>query len=307
VVTGQWVQGGGRPTTARQTIYGACSEAGQQGRTRKTNQDQYLMMNKGDGDFVAAVMDGHGEQGHHVSSFVKRELAPQLLNAHEMLSSETHRNKPGDVESVVKGAFGNVESLLAKASINSSSSGTTTVACARKGNKLFVANVGDSRAVLGRASRDVKGAHEAVALTVDHSLDDPREKERVRRLGGEVEPMFIPGVGYRGPARLWKTKQREGGLAVSRAFGDVSLRSAGVSAVPDVSVKSLDERDQFVILASDGVWDYVSNEEAVHIAATRSDPRAASDAIVATARKRWKMEGGGQYIDDVTALVAYLR
>ena len=54
------------------------------------------------------------------------------------------------------------------------------------------------------------------------------------------------------------------------------------------------------------MWDYVSNEEAVRLAASKSDPREASEAIVATARKRWRMEGGGQYIDDVTALVARL-
>lgn len=306
-LTGAWVVGDGRPNTSRggSKGYGASSEAGQQGRTRKTNQDSYLMMGNGTGDFVAAVMDGHGDQGHHVSSFVKNSLAPQLMNAHEKLSADTHR-LPGEVESLVKGAFHNVESALAKTNINSASSGSTTVACAKKGNRLYVANVGDSRAVLGRASKDTEGHFEAVALTVDHSLDDPREKARCCRIGGEVEPMYIPGIGFRGPARLWKTKQREGGLAVSRAFGDVSLKDAGVSAVPDVSVKTLDANDHFVILASDGVWDYVSNEEAVRLAASKSDPREASEAIVATARKRWRMEGGGQYIDDVTALVARL-
>merc|ERR1711935_1022553 len=99
--------------------------------------------------------------------------------------------------------------------------------------------------------------------------------------------------------------QREGGLAVSRAFGDMALRDAGVSAVPDVKVQEITPDDQFVILASDGVWDYVSNDEACQIVQGTSDPREASNLIVEKARSRWEKSGGG-YVDDVTALVARL-
>ena len=125
-------------------------------------------------------------------------------------------------------------------------------------------------------------------------------------VGGEVEPIYFPGAGFRGPARLWNKRQQDGGLAVSRSFGDIHLRQAGVSAVPDVRLRDIDPADQFVILASDGVWDFVSNQEACDIVGSKTDPREASQAIVSVARERWKKNGGGQYIDDVTALVASL-
>ena len=54
---------------------------------------------------------------------------------------------------------------------------------------------------------------------------------KVKQAGGEVEPIYIPGAGFRGPARLWSKRQQDGGLAVSRAFGDIHLRPAGVSSV----------------------------------------------------------------------------
>jgi serine/threonine protein phosphatase PrpC len=79
-----------------------------------------------------------------------------------------------------------------------------------------------------------------------------------------------------------------------------------VSAIPDVKVQQINSADQFVILASDGVWDFMSNQEVCDVAASNQDPREASRAIVSIARERWKKNGGGQYVDDVTALVARL-
>jgi len=295
-----WTQGSARPWTqqGRKPNYGVNSRPGQHGAMVKTNQDNFLMVNSSEGNFVAAVMDGHGEQGHNVSKFVKDNLAPQLVQCHTDVSGDI--NKDADV---VKSAFLRVEQALSKSRIEAQSSGSTAVACARKGNKLLIANVGDSRAVLGRAHPSL--GVQAVALTTDHTLKDHGERNRCRQAGGQVEPIYVPGLGYRGPARLWKVKQREGGLAVSRAFGDMALRDAGVSAVPDVRVQDITPDDRFVILASDGVWDYVSNDEACQIAQGTADPREASNLIVEKARSRWEKSGGG-YVDDVTALVARL-
>ena len=91
----------------------------------------------------------------------------------------------------MKNAFRCVEHALGKSGIEHSSSGSTAVACARKGNKLLIANVGDSRAVLGRANGSL--GIQAVPLTTDHSLKDPSERSRCRKAGGQVEPIYVPG------------------------------------------------------------------------------------------------------------------
>lgn len=74
--------------------------------------------------------------------------------------------------------------------------------------------------------------------------------------------------------------------------------------VPDVKLQKISQNDKFVILASDGVWDFVSDQEACDIVGVKKDPREASRALVAIARERWQRQGN--YVDDVTALVASL-
>lgn len=251
------------------------------------------------------------QKGHHVSRFVKDELSPELLKCYNKLPSQPDIDSgvatASTTEAIVQNAFDTVTTRLQRAAINAQASGSTTVACARKGDTLLVANVGDSRAVLGRRDADFGNQIRAVPLTVDHNLDtNKHEVARVRQIGGEVEPIYIPGAGFRGPARLWSKRQQAGGLAVSRSFGDIHLRAAGVSSVPEVRMQKIQQEDKFVILASDGVWDFMTNQEACDIVGKKKDPREASKALVAVARERWQRQGGNNYVDDVTALVANL-
>eukprot|EP00040_Diaphanoeca_grandis_P015070 m.76745 g.76745 ORF g.76745 m.76745 type:complete len:488 (-) comp24929_c1_seq1:83-1546(-) len=304
-----WTTGTERPRTSQgqKPQYGVMSEAGEKGRQRKTNQDGFLMIhspgvNSGNkSDFVAGVFDGHGRDGHCVSHFIKERLGTRMQEAHKQFRPQSSKFK--DVSRHMEEAFKHVESDLGKVSFDATNSGSTAVICARKGDKLIVANVGDSRAVLGRSGSNQN--MEAVALTIDHTLNNPSEQRRATAAGGEVEPIYVHGQGMMGPPRLWKKKQQEGGLAVSRAFGDMSLKGAGCSAVPEVFVKTISPNDHFVILASDGVWDHVSNQQAVDIASRHSDPRQASEEIVKLARGRWK-KTEDSYVDDITALVTRL-
>mmetsp|Transcript_83461 Transcript_83461/g.153265 ORF Transcript_83461/g.153265 Transcript_83461/m.153265 type:complete len:700 (-) Transcript_83461:37-2136(-) len=125
--------------------------------------------------------------------------------------------------------------------------------------RLFLANVGDSRAVLGR----ING--EAIRLTEDHKPNLPGEKKRVELEGGSVVQV----------GEIWrcilpaKKRQATGiaGLAVSRALGDKEFKHPDiVSAEPEIFVHEVDwDEDEFVIIASDGIWDVISDKEAVKI------------------------------------------
>lgn len=110
-----------------------------------------------------------------------------------------------------------------------------------------------------------------------------------------------------GPARVWDRSQRFG-LATSRAFGDSthSVASGGqVVAEPEVSVHKLREGDRYVVLGSDGVWDQLSSQQAVELAAAHgADARAGSEAIALEAKRRWELSGPVR--DDITALVMHL-
>ena len=109
------------------------------------------------------------------------------------------------------------------------------------------------------------------------------------------------GNTYQGPHRVWRRRQVDGGLAVSRSIGDTALESAGVVPKPDVIKQIVTPQDKVVVMASDGVWDQLSNEQVVAIASMHEDPRSASTAIVKEARRRWERDGA--YVDDITALV----
>ncbi|PSN40265.1 Protein phosphatase 1L [Blattella germanica] len=123
--------------------------------------------------------------------------------------------------------------------------GTTALIALLEGSKLVVANVGDSRGVMC----DSKG--NAIPLSFDHKPQQMRERKRIKEAGG-----FITFNG------VWRVA---GILATSRALGDYPLKDKKlVIADPDILTFDLaDHKPMFLILASDGLWDTFSNEEAV--------------------------------------------
>ncbi|CAH8332998.1 unnamed protein product [Eruca vesicaria subsp. sativa] len=118
--------------------------------------------------------------------------------------------------------------------------GSTAVVSVITPDKIVVANCGDSRAVLCRNGKPVP-------LSTDHKPDRPDELDRIEEAGGRV-------IYWDGPRVL-------GVLAMSRAIGDNYLKPY-VSSEPEVTVTERTEEDEFLILASDGLWDVVTNEAA---------------------------------------------
>merc|ERR1712060_60873 len=104
--------------------------------------------------------------------------------------------------------------------------------------KLTVAHVGDSRGVLCRGGL-------AVAVTEDHKPEIEKERRRIEGLGG-----FVSHIG------CWRAM---GILAMSRAIGDLFLKPY-VSAEPEVRTVPLEEDDEFLVLASDGIFDVFDND-----------------------------------------------
>ncbi|KAL5972297.1 hypothetical protein ACLOJK_041550 [Asimina triloba] len=126
-------------------------------------------------------------------------------------------------------------------------SGTTAVTLVKQGQDLIIGNVGDSRAVLGR--RDKDHALVAVQLTVDLKPNLPREAARIQQCKGRVFALQDePEV-----ARVWLPNNDSPGLAMARAFGDFCLKDYGLISVPDISCHCITERDEFVVLATDGL------------------------------------------------------
>lgn len=178
-------------------------------------------------------------------------------------------------------------------------SGSTSVVVLKMGMDLLIGNIGDSRAILGTKEGS---SMVAVQLTVDLKPDLPREAERIKQCRGRVFALQDePEV-----PRVWLPFDNAPGLAMARAFGDFCLKNYGVISDPDFSHWVLTDRDQFVVLASDGVWDVVSNQEAVDIISSAPTRSSAAKCLVEAATREWKLKYPTSRMDDCAVVCLYL-
>ena len=141
---------------------------------------------------------------------------------------------------------------------------------------------------------------------MDHKPDLPEEKARIEAKGGRVFSVEYDD-GIDGPARVWLGHMDVPGLAMSRSLGDVVAHSAGVSSEP-VFVEydfNPDGRDDLIlVMASDGLWEFMSDQEVMDIAYNTTEPRFAVDKLITESNERWMKEES--VIDDTTVCVAFL-
>lgn len=273
------------------------SRAGQSWDPAKVNQDRPLAcvpLRGHPGVHVYGVMDGHGQHGHFVSEFVMHQL-PAFLAAEKNLRSDT--------ANCMTHAVARMCQSLEESNINLAYSGSTCVFGIHFEKQIYVANIGDSRCVLARENPN-GSTPITIALSNDHKPDSPGEMERILAAGGRVCP--IPGMDS-GPNRVWLSEIDEPGLAMSRSVGDEVSQTVGVISVPEIKVQALTDSDRFLLFASDGIWEFISNEEVVqfiwkHI----NDPAIGVNQLVQEAVRRWQ-EDSEQVIDDITVVLVMLR
>ncbi|KAJ4836443.1 hypothetical protein Tsubulata_023078 [Turnera subulata] len=159
--------------------------------------------------------------------------------------------------------------------------GCTAVTTLIVKNRLFVANAGDCRTILCRAGQ-------SCPLTKDHVASCPKERERIVHAGEEVK---------------WKIDTWRVGsaaLQVTRSIGDDDLKPA-VTAEPEITETTLSAEDEFLVMASDGLWDVMSNEEVVSIIQdTVKEPGMCSKRLATEAAERGSN-------DNITVIVIFLQ
>lgn len=263
---------------------------------RKKNQDALIMAeDPKTRSLLLCVMDGHGEDGDKVSQNIKSKFSNYLFN---------HRDFSGDIKAALNDVVTRCETeLLREASIETDFSGTTFTCAVIRDNKCVLANVGDSRTSL--AYRNESGGVTAVNLTIDHKPDLPAEKARIEAKGGRVFAVEYDD-GVDGPARVWLGHMDVPGLAMSRSLGDAVAHSAGVSSECEFFEYEFNvgREDLILVMASDGLWEFMSDQEVMDIAFTTTEPRFAVDRLISESNERWMKEE--QVIDDTTVCVAFL-
>jgi len=262
----------------------------------KVNQDRAIVKYalQDDADLVLmGVLDGHGEFGHEVAEFVRQNL-PKALAQVKTLKSDT--------EGAMRTAVAQVAKELASSNIDFTFSGTTAVFGIKNGNRLYVGNIGDSRCVLCRKGK--KGELEALPLSEDNKPEQPLEKQRILDHGGAVHPLPGPPDEDCGPHRVWLADADVPGLAMSRSIGDEVAQQVGVISEPVVVSHDISKEDIFVVWASDGVWEFLSNKEACDIVGrNKGDLELAAAELISESGKRWQEEE--DVVDDITCVIAY--
>ena len=142
------------------------------------------------------------------------------------------------IEEALHASYGELFENLVDGQIDISFSGSTATTCYIEGAKIYTANSGDSRAIIG--SKIGKNNWEIQELSNDHKPDSNEEATRIMQAGGRVEPYWIPnndGTGgeFLGPYRVWLLDEDIPGLAMSRSIGDLVAASVGVAWEPGKS------------------------------------------------------------------------
>lgn len=280
------------------------------GGNKGINQDSLIVWESFGGKedvMFCGVFDGHGPWGHLVGKRVKKVYPAYLLHYWQEASTQRSILMNGDQfgmwkKSLMKACSTVDYDLELHPVIDSFYSGTAALTVILEGDLLVLANVGDSRAVLGTTSDD--GCLSAVQLTLDFKPNLPEESERIYKSGGSVcESEDEPGVSR---IRASNDETSEGpGLALSRAFGDFFAKDFGLISEPDVIQRNITTRDRFIILASDGVWDVVSNEKAVEIVSSTSEKDESSKRLVDFAAGQWKRKRPGFCVDDISVVCMF--
>jgi protein phosphatase 1L len=211
-----------------------------------------------------AIYDGH--LGDSVPAYLQKNLFANILKEEEFWTDPQR--------SISKAYERTDESVLTHTPDLGRGGSTAVTAILINGKQLWVANVGDSRAVLSRRGQ-------AIQLSIDHEPNT--ERSSIENRGGFVSNM--PGD----VARV------NGQLAVSRAFGDRNLKSH-LRCDPDVTNADIDASSDFLILASDGLWKVMSNQESVDVAVKIRDPQKAAKQLVIEALRR-------ESKDDISCIV----
>lgn len=187
------------------------------------------------------VYDGHG--GSEVAKFCAEKM-------HEVIAEEWNREEIDGYEwqkkwkEVFVNGFKKADDQVLTEAAGSEMVGSTAVVAVVSGCQIILSNCGDSRAILCRRTQ-------TIPLTVDHKPDRADELSRIEGEGGKVIN--------------WNDARVFGVLAMSRAIGDRYM-SPFIIPVPEITFMTRSDEDECLILASDGLWDVMSNDEVGEVA-----------------------------------------
>ncbi|CAH1829128.1 unnamed protein product [Saccharomyces cerevisiae] len=234
-----------------------------------------------------AVFDGHA--GIQASKWCGKHL--HTIIEQNILADETR-----DVRDVLNDSFLAIDEEINTKLVGNS--GCTAAVCvlrwelpdsvsddsmdlAQHQRKLYTANVGDSRIVLFRNGNSIR-------LTYDHKASDTLEMQRVEQAGGLIMKSRVNGM-----------------LAVTRSLGDKFFDSLVVGSPFTTSVEITSE-DKFLILACDGLWDVIDDQDACELIKDITEPNEAAKVLVRYALENGTTDNDSRFLNWRTYSIIYI-
>ena len=334
----------------------------------KANQDAYGVTHNFAGrptDSFFGIFDGHGQHGDKAAQYVRDNLssvmAKAIIDARQQILPATELTKEKLHEVLSNAHIQSNENLHNDLMHDASLSGTTSISAYLQGNRnrITICNVGDSRAIIGRAVSSAEAASvtssstsikspggtstsssslKSFALSRDQTPYRLDERVRIRRAGGrilsldqveglekidpkaaELDELKLQEGGENkadelvlgedideggDPPRVWHPTGDYPGTAFTRSFGDKVAEDLGCFAVPEMLTHDITPEDKIIVLASDGVFEFLTNQSVIDICAKFTDPLEACRAVVAESYELWL-----QYelrTDDITMICIFL-
>lgn len=285
-----------------------------------------------------SVFDGHGPDGHSCAWFARDHLHKLLdkfyRQAHAKAVKKSNSGSLSDSNpsnwppvmtpmyykaAILKSHLKCNESMHKSNDVNDQLSGTTGVSVGFHYDYLIVSNVGDSRAILGVMGED--GKLKAEGLTQDQTPYRKDERDRVKKAGAMVmsldqldgiEPVHENWEDMNGetidedgdPPRLWAKNGEYPGCAFTRSLGDALAEDIGVCAEPEMKTRKLTGKDKMLIIASDGVFEFLPSQTVIDMCAEFDDPLDACNHVVQVSKDEWlKRE---TRTDDITIICVFI-
>ena len=283
---------------------------------KKTNQDTFVLEKNINGVInfnIFGVLDGHGVNGHYASNFTKKYMLDRIKN-HPLIKNlqtpnEIYKQLTMNGYQILAKMFVDADIQIAKEKFNVEMSGTTCVIVIQLGERLICANAGDSRAILVYEEKNSFNLSNTkiFMLSYDCKPEIPLEKKRIEANGGVVSQIIDEEDNQpSGPFRVWVKGEAYPGIAISRSIGDMDAKKVGVIPNPQIIEYTLTPQSKYMIICSDGIWEYLSNEEVMEFAKNyyiKSDPLTLCKELTKKSTEFWLEDD--VVVDDITVVAVF--
>lgn len=259
------------------------------------------------------VCNGYGPNGYLISEYIKnnlpiifyKKLKNIIINENSNLISDINK-KTINYEKIYQESFSDIESaIINNKKINIDFSGSTCVSLLFSSNSIISANIGDkNRAIKGQFLNN-KWSYKI--LTRGHKPKEREEKEKIIKLNGDISPLLNKNRDYNSSERIWIKEKNYHNLTMIMTIGDKIRKEGGFCSEPEIKTIPYQEYDKFVVIATDGFWKYVLNDEVIEIVSYYYNLNDCDSAVVKLyeiAYNRWMHKH--RYIKDISIIVVFI-